>query len=48
MRLLHLLDNWISDQFDKLSHGQYWCCRHRWCYRSATYQYRCPKHMDDP
>jgi len=39
---------WPDNKLKKLFNDQYWCCNHRWCYREATYDYRCPKHMDDP
>lgn len=44
MRLLEILDTKISNLFDRW----YWCCRHRWCFRECTYQYRCYRHQDDP
>ena len=38
---------WPDNRLTRLFNDQYWCCNHRWCYREATYDYRCPKHMDD-
>lgn len=38
------LDNWIKDLVSR----RYWVCNHHWCYRESTYDYRCPRHQDDP
>ena len=40
----HIPFKWISDLLDK----KYWVCKHRWCFREATYDYRCPLHQNDP
>lgn len=35
---------WLNKRLNRW----YWVCNHDWCFREATYDYRCPKHMDDP